>query len=281
MKITEEWQRSVFPHGPLQLVAPGVWQVTGSSPRGPVPRNMVIGILGDGTLWLHSVIALDEKTMDELEQLGRPSVMVVPNPIHRMDARIYKNRFPDLKVLCPSAARAKVEQVVPVDDTCERALGQYGVECQTPQGLKPFELAYLFPTAEGPVLVVTDALMNISPIPGWQGRVMGWIGSTGFFGITAIGKLLLLKDKKKFGQWLLSLASIPRLRAIAVAHGETIKHNPNEHLRQAASRLMLTAFLFASASFGNWSDLAKRQTSRETSAKHENLGYEPRIPPFC
>ncbi len=237
MKIAEEWRRSVFPHGPLQLVAPGVWQVTGSSGRSPVPRNMVVGVLPDRTLWLHSVIALDEKTMEELEQLGRPSVMVVPNPIHRLDAKVYKNRFPDLQVVCPAAARAKVEQVLKVDATCEEALGKYGIECQAPDGLKPFELVYLFPTPGGPVLVVTDALMNLPNLPGWRGRVMAWIGSTGFFGITRIGKLLLMKDGKKFEQWLLALSSTPRLQAIVVAHGAVIKENPHEHLRRAARRL--------------------------------------------
>jgi hypothetical protein len=236
--VSAKWTNSVLPHGPLRLIAPGVWEITGTTPRGPVARNMVVHVLKDGTLWLHSVIALNEKTMEELERLGRPSVMVVPNPIHRMDAAVYKERFSDIQVVCPEAVRAKVEEVVKVDATCEQVLPGLGIECLTPGGLKPFELAYLLPTPDGKVLVFTDALMNLGKMPGWQGFVLSLVGSSGFFGITFVGKILLMRDRAALAAWLGKLASIPSLRAICVAHGDAITSEPHAALRSARQRLV-------------------------------------------
>ncbi len=62
-------------------------------------------------------MALDEASMARLAAWGPPKILLVPNDFHRLDARIVKDRFPDLRVLCPAAARKKVEQVVAVDGT--------------------------------------------------------------------------------------------------------------------------------------------------------------------
>ena len=62
----------------------------------PVPlyRNMVVYRLNDGRLILHSLVALSEAGMKQLEALGRPSIMVIPHGYDGMDASWYLDRYP-------------------------------------------------------------------------------------------------------------------------------------------------------------------------------------------
>jgi hypothetical protein len=95
--------------------------VTGSLPI-PLKRNMTVIRLGDGSLLLHSVVAMNDEGMAKLDALGKPSVLIVPHGGQRMDAAFYEARHPQARVVCPAATRAQVEQVVKVDATCEEAL---------------------------------------------------------------------------------------------------------------------------------------------------------------
>lgn len=234
-----DWARQVLPHGPLRPLVDGVWQVQGSLPKGAMTRNMVVFRLADGTLWLHSVVAVDEATLKQIESLGRPSLMVVPNPIHRRDAAVYKQRFPFLKVVCPKAARKQVEKVVVVDGVVEDVFPTQGVDFLRPDGLKDFELTYVLSAPSGKVLVFADALMNLPHFPGFEGALLRFVGSTGFFGITRVGRLLLLRNRRSFADWLKQISALPGLCAISMAHGEPILHNCAERLLQARSRLVV------------------------------------------
>src|SRR6185503_15208265 len=80
-----------------------------------------------GRTVVFSPVALHEPALREIEKLGTPAFMVVPNGFHRLDSRIWKERYPDTKVICPPGAKARVEEAVPVDATSD-VLGDTGVE---------------------------------------------------------------------------------------------------------------------------------------------------------
>src|SRR2546422_2881860 len=108
-------QWHVLPHGPIEPLAAGLWRVTGFTPPGAlVPREMVLYRLAGSGLLVHSAVALDAAGIAQLESLGRPEVLVVPNRMHRIDAGLYKRRYPGMRVVCPAAARSIVEEVVAV-----------------------------------------------------------------------------------------------------------------------------------------------------------------------
>src|SRR4051812_21564860 len=106
--------RKILAHGDFEELAPGVWMVTGSLPF-PLKRNMTVVRLPDGTLLLHSVIAMSDEVMAKLDTLGKPSVLIVPGSGHRMDVQFYKQRYPQIRVVAPAAARAAVEKVIKLD----------------------------------------------------------------------------------------------------------------------------------------------------------------------
>lgn len=115
--IHESW--TVLPHESLQVIDDGLMTVAGEikMPLGNFPRRMtVIRLTGKRTA-IFSAIALDEPEMARIESMGEPSILIVPSDGHRLDAKIWKQRYPDIKVLCPAGAREHVEEVVPVDAT--------------------------------------------------------------------------------------------------------------------------------------------------------------------
>src|SRR5687768_8895831 len=116
-KITDEWK--VLDHGPLERLADNLWRVKGSLPGMSLERVMTIVRRSDGSLILHSAIACDEPTMRQIEALGTPAIMIVPNRGHRLDAPAYKKRYPQLRVYTPRGGRETVEEVVAVDGAYE------------------------------------------------------------------------------------------------------------------------------------------------------------------
>ncbi|RUT10147.1 hypothetical protein DSM106972_006420 [Dulcicalothrix desertica PCC 7102] len=239
-----EWQSHVLPHSPIQELAPNLWHVTGILPAsGHPPREMILYKLPDSTLLIHSGIVLDEATMIQLESLGTPKIMIVPNRIHRLDARVFKQRYPELIVVAPAAAIPYVEQVVPVDATAEEFLPQYGIVCHQPTGIRPQELTYELQLPTGKALIFTDILFNLteSYLDKYTPTTklpLNILGAYGFFGITKLGKMFYMTDRNAYRQWLESLANnITDLQVISVAHGEPIVTNCTQKLHEAAARL--------------------------------------------
>jgi hypothetical protein len=243
--FSDEWLSHVLPHSPIEELAPLLWHVTGILPAaGHPPREMVLYRLPDSTLLIHSAIALNEQGMAQLESLGKPKIMIVPNRIHRLDARIYKQRYPDLLVVAPAAARQYVEEVVSVDAVAEELLPKYGIICHQPAGIRPQELAYELQLPTGQALIFTDILFNLTEsylekyVPKNK-LLIRMVGASGYFGITALGKRFFMTDRNAYCQWLKALADqLPSLRVICVAHGEPITTNCTQRLREAAARLL-------------------------------------------
>src|ERR1043165_5255911 len=175
-----EWQREVFPHSPLEALAPNLWIVRGEFPDSQLPRNMVVYRYGDGSLLLHSVVALDERTMRHLEALGKPSIMVIPNWDHWAHIVAFKKRYPDLTVVCPQASRARVEQRLAVDATCEAYFPRHGMQFYVPPGMDPVEGVLELPLGDGRVaLLMNDLITNVPHQPGVWGLLLRLTGSSG------------------------------------------------------------------------------------------------------
>src|SRR5262245_3968626 len=112
-KILKKW--TVLPHGRLTRVDANIFSVVGEvqMPLGKFPRRMTLIRLADSRLVIFSAIALDEHEMQAVEAFGKPAFLIVPSGIHRLDAKIWKDRYPNLCVIAPAGARRKVEEVVP------------------------------------------------------------------------------------------------------------------------------------------------------------------------
>lgn len=85
---------------------------------------MTVLQLPGGNLLLHSPIALPDQEMAKIEELGKPAFLYVPNESRsaRVDVQVYKNRYPDSKIICPEYLMDTMKTHVPIDAAAEAEL---------------------------------------------------------------------------------------------------------------------------------------------------------------
>ena len=229
----------VLPHGPIQKLAPNLWWVQGSLPGMSLKRTMTVVRLSDGRLVIHNAIALDEPQMQELEAWGRPSFLIVPSGIHRLDAPAYKQRYPQLTVLAPRGAHKKVAEVLSVDGALDAFPADEDVRFEPLHGVADAEGAMLVRSDDGVSLVLNDAVFNMDRKRDPLGFMFTTLlGSAPGPRVSRLAKLALIKDKKALRADLERFAGMPELTRLIVAH-EKVASGPEaaQALRSAMTYL--------------------------------------------
>jgi hypothetical protein len=242
--MTRPFQKwTVLPHGKVSKIDDNILTVTGQirMPLMKLPRRMTVVRLSGSRLIVFSAIALDEKQMVSLEEFGRPAFLIVPSDKHRLDAKIWKNRYPQMQVITPQGSRAKVERIVPVN-TVTPDFDDVNVHFVTVPGTREQESALVVRTSAGTTLVLNDIVGNIrnaSGIGGWLLGLAGFAGSKAQ--IPRVVKLAMIDDVNALRVQLLQWAEIESLKCILVSHGSPIETNPRETLRDLAASLVESA----------------------------------------
>ena len=234
--IQTKWE--VLPHDKLQRIEDNILTVEGEIklPVGNMHRRMTLVRLRGGRLVVFSAIALDEDEMMEVEAFGTPAFLIVPNAHHRLDAKIWKDRYPALRVIAPEGAREKVLEAVPVDATTVD-FGDPDVVFVSVPGTKLQESALEIATPSGITLVLNDIVGNIREahgFGGWMLRLMGFAGNAP--NVPAPVKLAIVADKAALAAQLRRWAGMP-LKRIVVSHGKTIEDDPQGELLKLAATL--------------------------------------------
>lgn len=230
-KAFDTW--TVLPHRPIEKIADNLWRVSGSMPSGRIQRQMVLARLADGRLLVHNAIALGEREMAEIEAWGSPAILCVPNGFHRQDAAIWKRRYPKMIVIAPAGSRKRVEQVVPVEATCDR-VELDGTMAFIPLAGAPAECVLRIQSGEDVTLVVADAVFNLPRLRGIMGFLLG---PTGKVAVARVSRWFLVKDRRALAADLERLAATPKLRRVLVGHGAPIVDDPAAALRSAAAQI--------------------------------------------
>lgn len=232
----ETWK--VLPHGKLTAIDDNLLTVVGDLPMplGDFPRRMTVARLGDGRLVIYSAIALDEPEMAALERFGIPTFLIVPSDRHRMDAKIWKQRYPRMLVLAPEGAREKVEEVVRVDASTFD-FRDPSVQLVTVSGMQDHDCALIVAGPNGVSLVVNEIIWNVDNRPGFGGWLMKVTGLTKdepqIPSVVSLG----IDDKPALRDQLQGWSQIQGLRRIIVSHGDIVEDNPAFVLRDLANRL--------------------------------------------
>ena len=234
--MPDSWQ--VLEHGELRQLQDNLWSVEGALPRMTLRRRMCVMRLGDGRLALHSAIALREPVMAELEALGQPAILIVPNGFHRLDAEAYKRRYPQLRVYCPAASRERVQESVAVDGDLSGLPNDPALQVHALGDNKVGEVAFVVSHADGTCsAVVTDVVFNHPHAPGLSGLLMRLLGSTGSPRITRVARAAIVRDPKQLAVALRQLAEVPGLCRVVVGHGDPIEDNAKGVLHTLAATL--------------------------------------------
>lgn len=230
---------TVLPHGKPTLIDSNVLTVTGDihMPLMELPRRMTVVRLYDARLVVYSAIAMDEDEMIALEAWGRPTFLVVPSDRHRLDAKIWKDRYPAMQVVAPQGARAKVEELVHVD-TVAPEFKDLDVDFMAVPGTRGHEAALMVRSAGGCTLILNDLVGNIRDAKGFGGwllRLAGFAGDEPH--IPSVVKMTVVDDTQALRLQLMEWAAMPTLTRIVVSHGDIIEDNPRQVLRELATSL--------------------------------------------
>src|SRR5450631_1593899 len=236
-KPLQQWK--VLPHGKLTKIDDNIMTVTGDihMPLMDLPRRMTVVRLSDGSLVIFSAIALNEDEMSALEAYGRPAYLIVPSDKHRLDAKTWKDRYPEIQVVAPEGARAKVNEAVPVDTVTPR-FDDPNLQFVTVPGTRGREAALVVRTPNGTTLVLNDVVGNIRDAAGFGGWLLHMAGFAGKEAqVPKVVKMAIIEDTNALRTQLLQWAEIDSLKCILVAHGSPIEDNPREVLRELAGSL--------------------------------------------
>ncbi len=225
-KILEQW--TLLPHGPLEAIDDRMLTVTGDivMPLGNFTRRMTVIGLGGGRTAIFSAIAQPEPAMARIKALGKPSVLIVPNPGHRLDAKIWKQRYPDIEVLTPPGARKPVSDVVRVDAT-EDILDDPDTRFVVVDGTGGKESALIVRRASGTTLICNDIIGHMRHPHGFGAKILAralrWGTSRPS---TPLLTRFYVDDKPALAAQMRAWAAIPDLKRIIVSHGDPITDDP-------------------------------------------------------
>ena len=224
---------TVLPHEPILKHSENFWSVSGNMPGGN-QRRMSVARRADGKLVIHNAIALDADEMNELEAFGKPAFLVVPNGFHRMDSKIYKQRYPDMAVLCPKAARKKISQVVEVSGHLDEMPKDDDVELFHLRGTKEREGALRIRGKAEAALVFNDTLLNMNDEGALKNFFFAPIGA---LSVPRFARMMMMSSAGELKQHLQELAATPALAHVVPGHGDLVTNDAASALRQAAERL--------------------------------------------
>jgi hypothetical protein len=231
-KAFETW--NPLPHRPLEKLEPNLWRVEGDLPGGNGTRVMTLIKRADGGVIVHNAIALEDELMKEIEAWGTPELMVVPNGFHRLDAKVFKERYPKIKVVAPKAAVKKVAQVVAVDGSIDEASTDDTVRITHLEGTKDHEAVVEVRSGSTTTLVFNDVINNLPRM----GGVMGFmLAPTGRVAVPRIFRWFFIKDRPKFTAHINRLADHGDLKRVIVSHGAMLTDQPGASLRAALTTL--------------------------------------------
>jgi hypothetical protein len=224
---------TVLPHEPIEKHAENLWSASGTMPGGS-QRRMSIVRRADGKLVIHNAIALDDAEMQEIDAFGKPAFLVVPNYFHRQDSIIYKQRYPNIAVLCPHTARKKVSEVVEVAGHLDEMPKDQSVDLFHLRGMKEREGAIRVRSNGSTALVFNDTLLNIPE----RGGVLGFfMAPTGTLAVPRFTRWMMMKSAAELKEHLKELASSPQLTHLVPGHGPVIHSDTAATMSQAVARL--------------------------------------------
>jgi hypothetical protein len=230
---------TVLPHSSITEIDDGILTVTGQihMPLVDLQRRMTVVRLRDGSSVIYSAMALDDDEMKQIETWAVPRYLVVPGDAHRLDARIFKDRYPTIRVITPPGARRRVARAVEVDST-DADFGDPDVKYLCVAGAGGHEAALLVHRQSGSTLIVNDLIGNLRRQAGFGGWLLHIMG----FGdddpqIPTVERMLMIVSNAQFREQLLSWAEVSDLGRIVMSHGELIQSNPSSALRKLAETL--------------------------------------------
>lgn len=209
----------------LTPLAPDLWVASRPLPIfvGDIGARMTAVRFRDGSLLLHSPVALDLETRLALDGIGRVRWIVGPSKVHHLFLTQYVSTYPDA-ALCGTPGLPEKRSDLRFQHVLDAALRErWGGEVdfflfEGAPGMN--ESVFFHPASR--TLVLTDLAFNVPPGAPNRARVFHWlVGAAGRFGPHRIVRLAI-RDRQA------ARRSVDRLLGwdfdrVVVSHGEVLE----------------------------------------------------------
>jgi hypothetical protein len=220
-----DWK--VLPHHPIQRLTENLWRVEGDLGHFGLRRVMTVARLSDGRLVVHGAIALDEGSMQAIEEWGSPAYLLVPHTRHCRDAKLFKKRYPEIRVLATRGALRDVDvkdvkgvkDAMSVDGTYEDFPEDDSVQLRLLRGCGGKEGAMIVRSRDGVSVVLNEIVCNLPRPEGFAERAaMRLLGFGPGPRVTSVAKAELVDDAEALRADLEHLSTLPGLVRLVVSH---------------------------------------------------------------
>jgi len=138
----------------------------------PYPTRMAVIRLGDGTLFVWSPVALDDRLRAEVGALGRVAHLVSPNWLHHLWLADWKKAFPDARLYAPPGLKRRRRHLkfdAALDDAADNPWSGDIDTVAVRGNILMTEFAFLHRKSR--TAVFADLLQNFGPdwFRGWRG----------------------------------------------------------------------------------------------------------------
>jgi hypothetical protein len=200
--------------------------------------RMTVMRLEDGSLLLHSPVALDAELRRALDALGAVRYAVAPNRFHHLYAGDVVRAYPDARLwVGPGVERKRPDLTIAgvlTDEAPEEWKGQVDQLCF--RG-RPFENEVVFLHRASRTLLLCDLAFNFGPTAAAVTRILlTLIGGYGGFRTTRLDPLLI-RDRPAARHSLEQMLAWDFDRII-VAHGDVLEGGGRDRLRAAYQWLL-------------------------------------------
>jgi hypothetical protein len=203
-----------------------------------VGTRMTVIRLADGSLLLHSPVALDPDLRRELDSIGRVRFAVTPNRVHHLYAGEVAGAYPEARLWVAPGVERKRPDLEFVGVLGDEAPAEWKDEVdQVFFRGRPYENEVVFLHGASHTLIMCDLAFNFGPRAAAPTRLlMRLLRSYGRFGPSRLDPLLI-RDRRAARQ------SLERILAwdfdrVVVAHGDVLESGGRDALRQGYSWLL-------------------------------------------
>lgn len=193
-------------------------------------NRMTIVKMGDGTLLVHSPIALDDALQSEIERLGHLAFLITPNAFHGMFIEDWMKAFPDARHFTAGTEHTGKNKSEPLFDLAVAGLSPT-LEAMRVEGIPKLQ-EYVFYHRPSRTLILTDLAFNIrTDVSIWTKIFFSMNDAYGKFGPTRLMRSMIT-DKVAFSASLNALMEWD-FEHIVVSHGDVVEYDGKNILRGA------------------------------------------------
>jgi hypothetical protein len=222
----------------LRSLAPDLWVAERqfrNGPMGELETRMTVIRLRDGSLFLHSVVALDPELRAQLDRAGHVRSIVAPNKHHHLFAADYPTGYPDARLYAAPGLPLKRPDLKFAQELGDEAPPEWRAEIEQHvfRGA-PFLNEVVFFHAATRTLLLTDLAMNVAVGETRGATRLFWrmVGAEGHFGPHRLIRWFFIRDRAA------ARASVERILAwdfdrITLTHGRVLESGGREAFAKA------------------------------------------------